>query len=162
QTLVEQAARLLVESKQVRFFLGWGAVDCEAEIIELAELLNAPEATTLQGLSAFPGNHPLHTGMGFGGYSVPAAEKAFAKCDAVLAVGARFAEIPTGSFSMKVPENLIHIDINPKVFSANYPAKIAIEGDARNVIPALLEDVKKLNPTGSSNALKEQIVADKK
>ena len=162
QTLVEQAARLLVESKQAGFFLGWGAVDCEAEIIELAELLNAPVATTLQGLSAFPGNHPLHTGMGFGGYSVPAAEKAFAKCDAVLAVGARFAEIPTGSFSMKVPENLIHIDINPKVFSANYPAKIAIEGDARKVVPALLEAVKKLNPKGSANAMKEQIVADKK
>src|SRR5690625_5655900 len=100
-------------------------------MIELAELLNAPVATTLQGLSAFPGNHPLHTGMGFGGYSVPAAEKAFAKCDAVLAVGARFAEIPTGSFRMKVPENLIHIEMNPKVYSANNSSTLTTEAHSR-------------------------------
>lgn len=162
QTLVDQAAKQLVNAKQVGFFLGWGAVDCEADMIELAELLNAPVATTLQGLSAFPASHPLHTGMGFGGYSVPAGEKAFAKCDAVLAVGARFAEIPTGSFSMEVPETLIHIDINPKVFNANYPAKVALEGDARDVIPALLAAVKKLSPKGSSAKIQDIIAKEKK
>ena len=49
---------------------------------------------------------------------MPAAENAFADVDSMLAVGTRFAEIPTGSFGAKVPENLIHVDINSKVFIA--------------------------------------------
>ena len=159
---VQQAAQLLIEAQQVGFFVGWGAVDCEAELIDLAEYLDAPVATTLQGLSAFPGNHPLHTGMGFGDYSVPAAQNALAKCDVLLAVGTRFAEIPTGSFSMQVPENLIHIDINPEVFNANYPAKIAIEGDAAQVIPALLREVRRLQATAKQGHIAEQIKQDKK
>ena len=159
--LVEQAAQLLTQAKQVGFFLGWGAVDCQAELIELAELLNAPVATTLQGLSAFPGNHPLHTGMGFGAYSVPAGQKAFAQCDAVLAIGTRFAEIPTGSFSMQVPEDLVHIDINPEVFNANYPAKIAVEGDARCVVPALLSAVRALQAQAKKGTMAQQIQQDK-
>jgi len=160
-TLVQQAAELLVQAKQPGFFLGWGAVGCEKEMVELAELLGAPVATSLQGLSAFPGNHPLHTGMGAGAYSVPAGEKAFARCDAMLAVGVRFAEIPTGSFSMQVPENLVHVDINPVVFNANYPARVAVQGDARQVIPALLEAVKALAPQAKGQGMPDLIAKQK-
>ena len=56
----------------------------------------------------------------------------------MIAIGTRFSEIATGSYGVKVPENLIHIDINPKVFGANYPAKVAIAGDARAVLERLL------------------------
>lgn len=161
RALVKQAAQLLVKAKQVGLFLGWGAVDCQADLIELAQLLNAPVATTLQGLSSFPANHPLHTGMGFGGYSVPAGQNAFAQCDAVLAIGTRFAEIPTGSFSMQVPEDLVHIDINPDVFNANYPAKIAVQGDARAIIPALLSEVRALQTEAKQGAMAQQIEHDK-
>ncbi len=139
QESLEQAVNLLLEAKSPGVFVGWGAVDVAADMQQLAECLGAPVATTLQGLSAFPANHPLHTGMSFGPAAVPAATNAFAKCDAMLAVGTRFGEIATGSFGVKVPENLIHIDINPKVLNANYPAKVALEGDAKIVIPALLK-----------------------
>ncbi|MDY0251013.1 MAG: thiamine pyrophosphate-binding protein [Pseudomonas sp.] len=161
RALVKQAAQLLVQAKQTGFFLGWGAVDCQAELIELAECLDAPVATTLQGLSAFPGSHPLHTGMGFGDYSVPAGQNAFVQCDAVLAIGTRFAEIPTGSFSMQVPEDLVHIDINPEVFNANYPAKIAVQGDARCIVPALLVEVRALQAQAKNGAMAQQIKHDK-
>lgn len=154
---VQQAALLLSQATQAGLFVGWGAVDCQNELVELAELLNAPVATTLQGLSAFPGEHPLHTGMGFGAYSVPAGEQAFARCDTLLAVGTRFAEIPTGSFSMQVPQNLIHVDINPAVFNANYPARVCLEGDAKEIMPALLQAVKTLNPQASSQPMAQII-----
>ena len=75
--------------------------------------------------------------MGFGRSAVPAAENAFKASDAMLAVGVRFAEIATGSFGSIPPENLVHIDINAKALSANYPAKIGIEGDAADVMPRL-------------------------
>lgn len=161
RSLIRQAAEALVQAQQPGLFLGWGAVDAQAELVQLAELLDAPVATTLQGLSAFPGQHPLHTGMGLGEYAVPAATNAFAGCDCLLAVGTRFAEIPTGSFSAPVPESLIHVDINPQVFNANYPAKVAIEGDARRVMPLLLEEVRALRSQPPAAARAKQIRRDK-
>ena len=49
------------------------------EVAALAERLGAPVATTLQGLSAFPANHPLHAGFCLGRAAVPAVENAFAR-----------------------------------------------------------------------------------
>src|SRR5690606_38778644 len=102
--LIHRAARALVDARRPGIFAGWGAVDAQSSLITLAEWLDAPVATTLQGLSAFPANHPLHTGMGMGEYAVPAATHAFARCDALLAIGTRFAEIPTGSYGINPPE----------------------------------------------------------
>ena len=130
QQTLREMARQLVAARHPGLFLGWGAMAAQRELIELAEWLGAPVCTTLQGLSAFPANHPLHVGMGFGAYAVPAAEQAFAACDCLLAVGTRFSEIPTGSYSMPVPEQLLHIDINPQVFNANFPASLCLAGDA--------------------------------
>lgn len=161
QAAIDQAARALFHASQPGIFAGWGAVDAQPALIELAEHLDAPVATTLQGLSAFPGNHPLHTGMGMGNYAVPAATNAFAKVDCLLAIGTRFSEIPTGSYGISPPENLIHIDINPEVFSANYPARHALLGDAREVVPALLKAVKALKADASNTGIREQIAADK-
>jgi len=136
---LDHAAELLRAAAHPGIFCGWGAVDAGAELGALAERLGAPVATTLQGLSAFPGNHPLHAGFGLGPAAVPAVVNAFADCDCLLAVGTRFAEIPTGSFGYQPPERLIHVDINPAVFGANHPVAVALEGDARAVLSALLE-----------------------
>ena len=157
---LREAARLLVDAKRPGLFLGWGAVGAQAELVRLAELLDAPACTTLQGLSAFPGNHPLHVGMGFGDYAVPAAANAFEGCDCLLAVGTRFSEIPTGSYSMPVPDCLIHADINPEVFHANFPARVTLEGDAAHLIPTLLREVEALQPA-ARGGMAERIRADK-
>ncbi|RMF60467.1 MAG: thiamine pyrophosphate-binding protein, partial [Calditrichaeota bacterium] len=135
---IEKATDLLQQARAPDLFLGWGARDCTELAVQLAELLDAPVATTLQGLSVFPADHPLHVGMGFGPHSVPAAENAFKDCDCLLTVGARFGEIPTGSFGITVPENHIHVDINPEVFNKNYPAKVCVHGDAADALYALL------------------------
>lgn len=158
KSAIQQAAELLAKAKKPALFVGWGAVNASAQLITLAELLGAPVSTTLQGLSAFPGNHPLHCGFSFGPHAVPAAEQAFDDCDCLLAIGTRFGEIATGSYGIKVPEQLIHIDINPEVFSKNYPAKIAIEGDASLVLPELISalnsiDIKPREDSG-------QLIAD--
>lgn len=139
---IAAAVALLKQAKSPGIFAGWGARFCEGQLEELATLLNAPVSTTLQGLSVFPGNHPLFAGFSFGPHAVPAAENAFRRCDCLIAIGTRFAEIPTGSYGLKVPENLIHIDINPQVFNANYPAKVSLAGDAGAVVGALLAALK--------------------
>jgi len=161
--LLNQAAALLAEAKNPAIFVGWGAVEASDCTEQVATLLTAPVATTLQGLSAFSAKHPLHTGMGFGPAAVPAATNAFKECDCLLAIGTRFAEIATGSFGVTVPENLIHIDINPNVFNANYPAKVAIEGDAGAVLNALLERLQKTNVSAKdAAAIKLSIKRDKR
>lgn len=158
---IEQAAALLAQAKKPGIFVGWGAVDASAYTTKISDLLTSPVSTTLQGLSAFDAKHPHHTGMGFGPAAVPAATNAFKDCDCLLAVGTRFAEIATGSFGVTVPENLIHIDINKKVFSANYPAKIALEGDANVILKALSEALEKLTITEKASGVAETIKADK-
>lgn len=135
---LDAAADLLCASRSPGIFVGWGAVDVSDSVAKIAEILGAPVSTTLQGLSAFPGNHPLHTGMGFGRAAVPAAQNAFAHCDCLLAIGTSFGEIPTGSFACPVPENLIHIDISPEAIGRNFPVKVGLAGDSRILVPQLL------------------------
>jgi len=139
--LIQEATSLLMNAKNPGIYVGWGAREASEELIELAEKLVAPVATTMQGVSVFPANHPNHVGVGFGNSSVPAARKAFENCDCLLAVGVRFAEIATGSFGMDIPQNLIHVDINKEVFDKNYKSKTAIEGDAKQVLSLLIENI---------------------
>jgi acetolactate synthase-1/2/3 large subunit len=157
-----RAAELLRAAKHPAIFCGWGAVDAGSELKALAERLGAPVATTLQGLSSFPANHPLHAGFAIGPAAVPASENAFRDCDCLLAVGTRFAEIPTGSYGYEPPANLIHVDINPRVFGANYPAAVALEGNAGAVLAAL-ESLLATMPaaTGRRDAVAAQIAMDK-
>jgi len=160
---IQKAAKTLYAANRPGLFLGWGAVHASEESEQIAKFLNAPVATTLQGLSAFPANNPLHTGMSFGKAAVPAAENAFKDCDCMLAVGVRFSEIATGSFGVEPPANLIHIDINPAVFSANYPAKVTIEGDSREVLKELFKALETLGgPKPDNGSLKATIEKDKR
>ena len=159
--LLSEAAALLSEAKKPGIFIGWGARHASADIAAIAEHISAPVATTLQGLSSFPADHPLHTGFGFGPAAIPASYEAFKECDCLLAVGTRFAEIATGSYGVSVPENLIHIDINPKVFSRNFPAKVAIEGDAQLVVAALAKLLTQETEPRDSSVLESAIARNK-
>jgi acetolactate synthase-1/2/3 large subunit len=100
--------------------------------------------------------------MSFGEAAVPAATNAFKDCDCMLAVATRFSEIGTASFGVEPPKNLIHADINPNVFNANYPAAITIEGDADAVMRALLRELQALGaPRNDGGARAAAIKADK-
>jgi acetolactate synthase-1/2/3 large subunit len=161
---MERAVDLLTKAEQPGIYVGWGAVDASHLTARIADRLVAPVATTMQGLSAFPADHPLHTGVGFGPSAIPAAQKAFDGCDALLAVGVRFSELATGSYGMDVPSDLVHVDINPEVFDKNYPASVTIEGDARHVLHALADVLDRRDgaPARDRDALAETIQAAKR
>jgi acetolactate synthase-1/2/3 large subunit len=161
---IKEAAKILSLASNPGIYVGWGAANATEHTVRIAELLGAPVATTLQGKASFPASNPLHTGFGFGPNSVPASQKAFNNCDAMLAVGVRFSEIGTGSFGVTVPENLIHIDINPTVFDKNYPTKVSIEGDASDALSLLAQELEKILEKGpkDSSALRKLIATEKK
>ncbi len=144
QHKIEAMALLLQQAKNPGIYVGWGASKATEYIQRIVDILGAPVATTLQGKASFPASHPLHTGFGFGPNAVPAGQKSFKNCDAMLAVGVRFSEIGTGSFGVTVPENLVHIDINPDVFDRNYPTKINLEADASEALELLADELEKL------------------
>ncbi len=158
---IDAAAALLSNAKHPGIYVGWGAANATEALIKIADLLGAPVATTLQGKASFPESHPLHTGFGFGPNATPAGQKAFKKCDAMLAVGVRFSEIGTGSYGVTVPENLIHIDINPQVFDKNYPTKISMEGDAYETLLLLAAAIKKIAQVKDAAALKLMLKEEK-
>jgi len=161
---ITTAAQMLSAAKHPGIFVGWGAVDVVEEVQQIADILAAPVATTLQGLSAFPATHPLHAGMGFGPAAIPAATNAFQGCDCLLAIGTKFSEIATGSYSTPIPENLIHIDIANEVIGRSYPAKIGITADSRVAVPSLLQELKKLKTDRETPRaqIANQIANDKK
>ncbi|MCW9018242.1 MAG: thiamine pyrophosphate-dependent enzyme, partial [Kangiellaceae bacterium] len=79
----------------------------------------------------------------------------------LLAIGTRFGEIATASYGVTVPENLIHIDINPKVFNRNYPARVSVQGDAKVISEKLLEKLKFGVAQRDSHDMERQISSDK-
>lgn len=158
---IARAADLLLAARNPGIFVGWGGRHAVEPLARIAERLGAPVATTLQGLASFPHDHPLHAGFSFGNSAAPAARNAFAECDCLLAIGTRFGEIATGSYGVTVPAQLIHIDINPAVFDANYPAAVKLAGDARCHIEQLLAELeRRAKPIVATNHA-ERIAADK-
>ena len=158
-TQIKKAVDLLLKAKNPGLYVGWGALNGYDYTVKIAEKLVAPVSTTLQGKSAFPNHHPLSTGVSFGNTGKPASQQAFANCDVMLAVGVRFSEIGTGSFGVKTPENLIHIDINSAVFDKNYKTKLAIHADSGEAMKAIYEELESRNftPERSNEKLEAQI-----
>lgn len=137
--VLAQIAAALRQAKKPMLYLGWGAIKGYDYAIRLAELLAAPVATSLQGKSAFPNSHPLYTCAGIGRGAKPSGQWALQQHDLLLAVGARFGEVATASYSLDQPKNLIHIDINPEVFNKNYQATISLVADGADFLQQLYQ-----------------------
>ncbi len=103
--------------------------------------LESPVSTTFQGKGVFPETHPLFLWPGFGDAAPKFVRKVAASCDAVLAIGCRFAEVGTGSYGFEMPGPLVHVDLDPDVFNRNYPAQVTIQADAAEFLRALLAEL---------------------
>jgi len=155
-SLVEAAARALNAAVRPALYVGLGTAAATDLLPVLAERLGAPVCTTIQGKGVFPESHPLWLWNGFGASAPPLVGKIMEGCDALLAIGCRFGEVATGSYGMTVPENLIHVDIDPGVFGRNFPAAVAVEADARAFVEALLPLVRRRE---RDDALEREIAA---
>jgi acetolactate synthase-1/2/3 large subunit len=112
------------------------------ELRELAELLEAPVATTASGKGVFPETHPLALGL-FGTFGLEAANAVAADADLVLAVGTRLSPSDTARHNPELldPERqtFIQIEVEPRHVSWTYPAEVALIGDARLVLAQLID-----------------------
>lgn len=145
QHRLERAAAMISEAKRPYIYFGGGVISggASAEVIRLAEMLDAPMGCSLMGLSAVPAEHPLFLGMQgmHGHYAASAAED---ESDLVLALGVRFSDRATGKkerFSRHF--SIIHIDIDGAELNKNIPAELALRGDLKDALTRLTALLKK-------------------
>ena len=126
---------------------GWRRVGRrEAALARLAERLGAPVLHTAMGKCAIPASHPLAAGMPWtrATSDLTNMESLFSplwkEADGLLAVGCRFTQLTTGSWSLKLPE-LVHIDIDAEEIGRHYDAKLGVNADARTALEGLLDAV---------------------
>ena len=139
-----EAVELLAASERPMLYVGAGAAGAADLLPRLAEILSAPVTTTIQGIGVFPHEHPLHLWAILGASAPLFANRIQKEADLVLAIGARFGEVATGSYGYDPPAELIHVDIDPEVPNANYPARVAIVADARAFVKDLIDRESKL------------------
>ena len=140
---IKAASAALAAATRPVIYAGGGVISsgAEQELLRLAEKIQIPVTTTLMGLTAFPGNHPLFLGM-LGMHGTAAANYAVTNCDLLLAVGARFDDRVTGEISAFAPHaQIIHLDIDPAEIGKNVRVNIPIVGDIKNILSALLSQL---------------------
>jgi acetolactate synthase-1/2/3 large subunit len=151
--IVARAAARLAAARRPLLYLGNGCVGApQADLVALAERLQAPVATTIQGKGLFPERHPLWLWCGFGAATPSFVRRIASACDATLAIGCRFAEVATGSYGIAPPRPLIHVDVDSSVFDRNFSADLAVESDAAVFLAALLPELPARRPDGDLHA----------
>ncbi len=142
---VAAAARVLVEARAPVIVAGQGVLYAEAsdELVELAELLQAPVTTTLEGKSAFPEHHPLALGTGAGVMPRP-VHTFLQKADVLFAVGASLTRHNIVAAPLPVGKMIIHATNDERDINKHYPTDYPILGDAKAVLRQFIEAVKDL------------------
>jgi acetolactate synthase I/II/III large subunit len=133
-------AHLSDRRRRIGIYAGLGCVDAGQSLAAVAELLQAPVATSVSGKGTLPDNHPLAVGWGYGKQGTRAAEAAFKEVDLVLAIGVRFSEVSTANYAIPEHDVLIHVDVNPQNLGRNVPAHVAVCSDSRVFLARLLSD----------------------
>ena len=141
--LLATAAAKIDGAKKPLILAGHGVILSGAydSLRRFAERTGMPVITTLLGISCFPESHPLSLGMP-GMHGTTCANRAIDEADLLFAVGMRFDDRVTGKVSEFAPNaEVIHVDIEGAELDKVVPADLAIQGDAREVLERLVEQV---------------------
>ena len=138
---VTAAAALLTQARRPVIYAGQGVHYARAwpELRALAERLQIPVCTSLEGKSAFPETHPL--ALGSGGAALPRTVRQFLDAaDVIFGVGCSFTKT---AFGVELPagKRVIHATLDPMHVNKDLEAEIALVGDAQLTLAALIEAV---------------------
>ena len=140
------AVELLMKARRRVVIAGGGVVAAGAgdALVELAQRLEAPVVTTVNGRGTIQERHALAIGNLYQSRAVAAALES---ADVTLAIGTRFqAGVDGANHRLKPPGQLIHIDIDPAVIGRAHPAAVSVVGDARLAIEALNDRLAEVSP----------------
>jgi acetolactate synthase-1/2/3 large subunit len=138
---VREAAQVLANAKRPVIVAGGGVTSSggQREVLELAELLNIPVATSLNAKGTIPDNHPLAVGV-VGSYSRWCANRVVHEADLVLYIGSHTGSQVTNEWRVPaIGTPVIQIDIDPSELGRTYSAQVALQGDAKASTRRLIE-----------------------
>jgi acetolactate synthase-1/2/3 large subunit len=138
---VKAALDLLQKAERPIFVVGGGARASGAgpELVALAQALQIPVATSLNGKDCIPGAHPLSVGV-VGSYSRESANRAVNRADLVCFIGSETGGMTTHFWAVPtIGTPAIQIDIEPESLGRNYPLQASVLGDAKAVLDAMLK-----------------------
>lgn len=143
---IDSAAERLIEATSPAIYAGQGIhwSEAYAELRALAEHLAIPVMTSLPGKSAFDETHPLALGSGGNGIN-GCVRKWLDECDLLFGIGCSFTAT---AFGLAIPpgKRVIHATLDPLDIDKSVPSELALVGDARLTLGALLEAVKRRVP----------------
>ena len=137
---VKAALALLQKAERPIVVAGGGvrASGAGRELVALAEALQIPVATSLNGKDTIPGVHPLSVGV-VGSYSRESANRAVNRADLVCFIGSETGGMTTHFWAVpKIGTPAIQIDIEPESLGRNYPLQASVLGDAKAVLAAMV------------------------
>jgi len=140
---VKKAVKLLLGAERPMILAGGGVIISNAslELLQLAELLMMPVATTFMGKSCFPENHPLSMGN-IGMHGTMLANIMILEADVLLAVGTRFQDRSTGNLDSFCPDaKIIHIDIDAAEIGKNVEVDVPIVADAKPTLSLIRQQL---------------------
>lgn len=143
KTDVETAVKMIQEAEKPFIFVGGGAVISGAskEITELSHRIQAPVCDSLMGKGGFSGEDPYYTGM-LGMHGTKTSNLGVSQCDLLIVLGARFSDRVTGNvktFANKA--KILQVDIDAAEINKNILVDAYIEGDVKEVLRRLLEEI---------------------
>ncbi|OGA53014.1 MAG: hypothetical protein A3G24_11260 [Betaproteobacteria bacterium RIFCSPLOWO2_12_FULL_62_13] len=141
ESQVTEAVRLLNAAARPIIVAGGGVTwsKAQAEVVALAEKLSIPVATSLNAKGTILDTHPLSVGVA-GTYSRACANRAVAEADLVFFIGSHTGGQVTARWNVpRIGTPVIQLDIDAREIGRNYPAKLALLGDARTVLRQMLE-----------------------
>jgi tartronate-semialdehyde synthase len=152
---IERALDMLLAAERPLLMPGGGVIGADAseELVELAELLQAPVVPTLMGWGTIPNDHPLYAGLAGIQTQTRAGNEALLASDLVLAVGARFADRHTGDLDIyRGTRQFIHVDVEPTQIGRVFGPDLGICADAKLTLQALLEGARRRLGLGRSTS----------
>ena len=154
---VKAALELLQKAERPIIVAGGGvrASGAGRELTALADALQIPVATSLNGKDSIPGTHPLSVGV-VGTYSRESANRAVNGADLVCFIGSETGGMTTHFWAVpKIGTPAIQIDIDPQALGRNYPLCASVLGDARSVLVRMLGQIDKSSAAKREPWIKE-------
>src|SRR6202789_3078143 len=137
---IERAAATLRAAKKITIVVGTGAMQSGAgeQVQTLAELLNAPVATSLGGRGVIPTRHRLSIGCA-GNYAAPPANKIVHAAELVVFIGCHTGDQVTHTWRVPAIDTpCVQIDIDPRELGRSYPNTLGLMGDPKATLAKLV------------------------
>ena len=146
---IDEAIQLLSQRNlRVGIYAGLGCMNYGQQLTQVAEMLQAPVATSVSGKGCINETHPLAVGWGYAAHASRVAEKTFVPqralrdklaIDILLAIGVKFSEVSTGFYGNPRPKYVIHVDACADNIGKVMRADVGVHADAGLFLGKLLQ-----------------------